>query len=87
MRLVIEQLRVEGKVLKNVDSQDRRSQIVSITPKGRAVLKAGQRARALWIARFLQCGCSSGEMDQVITAIDTLERLLDKAHNSSPKRF
>jgi len=83
MRSVVEQLATEKMVQKIVDTSDRRNQIVSITEKGRAVLKKEQSIRARWIAQLLK-GCSSEEMDQVLAAMSTLERLLDKAPSKVP---
>lgn len=78
MRLVVEQLAIEETVLKKTDPEDRRNQIVSITGKGRSLVRQEQRTRALWIAGLLQT-CTPEEVDQLMAAISTLERLLDKA--------
>ncbi|MBB5059296.1 DNA-binding MarR family transcriptional regulator [Granulicella aggregans] len=83
MRLVIEQLLIEKTALKKTDPQDRRNQIVSITSKGRSLVRQEQRTRALWIGGLLQT-CTTEELGHVIAAIDTLERLLDRAPARAP---
>ncbi|WP_396272840.1 MarR family winged helix-turn-helix transcriptional regulator [Granulicella arctica] len=76
MRLLVEQLAAEETILKTSDPQDRRSQIVSLTAKGRSLLRQEQRVRALWIAQVLQQNCSTDDLIQVVAAIDTLDRVL-----------
>ncbi len=82
MRLVIEQLALEGTVRKNTDPVDRRNQIVSITKSGRSTLKEEQRLRVEWIAQLLH-GRGSKEVNQVIVALNTLEKLLDSSITAS----
>jgi DNA-binding MarR family transcriptional regulator len=84
MRVVVEQLAMEGTIVKSADPTDRRNQIVSITGKGRSLLRQERRSRALWIAQLLQQSCTSDEVAQVIAAMDTLERILAKAPKNSP---
>ena len=75
MRLVIAKLADDEAVRKSIDPRDRRNQVVSITAKGRSILKQEQRFRALWIAKILH-GCTAEESAQVIAAMDILETLL-----------
>jgi len=77
MRLSIEQLAAGQTILKSADPNGHRNRIVRTTAKGRSLLRQQQRARALWIAQLLQA-CSAEEVNQVIAAIDVLERLLDR---------
>ncbi|MGI4831793.1 MAG: MarR family winged helix-turn-helix transcriptional regulator [Janthinobacterium lividum] len=75
MRLVIEQLAMEGTITKSVDPHDRRSQMVRITEKGQAVIQHDQRSRTAWIATLVEA-CSTAEQQQIAVAICTLEHLL-----------
>ena len=78
MRLIVEQLALSKGVNKELDPADRRSQLVTITDKGQSMLKQEQSIRAQWIAQLLQ-DLSTEEIDQIETALTTLEKLLDSA--------
>jgi DNA-binding MarR family transcriptional regulator len=76
MQLVIAQLENEGTVKKTTDPCDRRSQLISITAKGKRLLRDAQQARALWIAQLLQSNCTLQDLDDLQKAIAVLERVI-----------
>lgn len=78
MRLIVEQLAAEAAVSKTPDAEDRRNQIVSITKRGRSLLKAEQQVRTEWIANLLE-DCTSDELQEVAVALGTLEQLLRRS--------
>lgn len=82
MQLVVEQLAREEAVTKRANATDRRSQIVSITGKGRSLVKQSQRLRSQWIATLLE-DKTLDEIYRIKAAVDTLESLLESAPGST----
>jgi DNA-binding MarR family transcriptional regulator len=78
MQLVIAQLENEGAVRKTTDPSDRRSQLISITAKGKRLLRDARQARVVWIARLLQARCTSQDLEDLQRAIAVLERIIDQ---------
>lgn len=77
MRLVIARLVEQGVVEMLVNPQDGRSQLVALTRKARAQVKAGQAARADYLAQLLASRLSADERRLLGQAIGLLDRLSD----------
>lgn len=77
MRLVVAQLEEDSLVMRLADPDDRRSQLVSITDKGRTALGAARAARADWIATTLQDRLTEEERETLRRSILVFEKLGD----------
>ncbi len=75
MRVVVARLAAEGQVVRAADAADARSQIVTITPAGRAALASSRVARSHWIATMLGAHATARERQALVTAIAVLRRL------------
>ncbi|TWF52058.1 MarR family winged helix-turn-helix transcriptional regulator [Neorhizobium alkalisoli] len=75
MRLVVAQLEGDGLVERLADPQDRRSQLVSITPKGKEALSSSRGARVDWIATALESELTEEERQVLRQSIGILAKL------------
>lgn len=83
MRLVVAELEVDGAVQKTTDPADRRSQLVSLTAEGATLLREAQRTRTRWLTAVLKKRCTAQEIEELETAVATLERVLEKVSAGS----
>lgn len=75
MRLVAGQLESEGLISKMPNPADGRSQLLSITDKGRAQLSRAREARTLQIANVIEERLSDKDRRTLEAAIRVIERL------------
>lgn len=75
MRLVTAQLEAEGLVCKIANPADRRSQLLSITEKGRETLSHSREARTSKIAALIQERLTEDDRRTLEAAIPVIERL------------
>ncbi len=75
MRLVVAQLKAEGLIDLTADPRDRRSQVVTLTPRGRAALINDHRTRAEWIAAVLRSQATAQERQTLDAAAAVLNRI------------
>ena len=77
MRLVVAQLEEDGTVARLPDPADGRSQLVSLTPEGRAALAQSRIARTGWIADAIGKRLSDEERRTLKLSIALLDRLAE----------
>ena len=75
MRLVVARLVEQGTLEMLTNPQDRRSQLVALTPKGRAQVAAEQALRADFLAERLASRLTADERQLLGQAIGLLDRL------------
>jgi len=75
MRLVAAELETEGLVSKRPNTVDRRSQLLTITEKGRVQLARAREARTMQIAGLIEERLSVTERQTLEAAIRIIERL------------
>lgn len=72
---ILTSLEQRGLIRRRPDPGDRRRQLVSLTPAGRALFDDSRRAGEEWLARALQENYTEAERQTLIKAIELLERL------------
>lgn len=75
MRLVVTQLHEDGLVEKTADTSDRRTQVITLTARGRAALHADRRTRAEWIAHVLRDHATADECQTLEAALAVLDKI------------
>lgn len=76
MRLVIDQLEMQGLVDRAPDPADGRKQLITLTREGRCALESQRNQRSQWLADQLRQKTSAAELDTLGAAIQILERLV-----------
>ncbi|HZS25475.1 MAG TPA: MarR family transcriptional regulator [Gaiellaceae bacterium] len=77
MAETVQELAADGLVEKRADPGDGRRQLVSPTPRGRAVLAESRRRREDWLASAIAERLSARERETLAEAIALLERLAE----------
>lgn len=74
---VVGRLQDEGLVVRAVDPADHRSALVSLSPKGTAVVTRARRRKDAFIARKLE-RLSPADVAAIAAAVDAIERVLEE---------
>ncbi len=77
MGATVSALEAAGHVIGAPDPADGRQTILSLTPACREWIQAGRAAREDWLFRAIRTKLASGEQEELATAIELLERLVD----------
>jgi len=77
MRMTVASLETAGLVSGELDQNDARQTIVSLTPACRKLLKTTRAAKEDWLFRALQGQLSPRERERLAAAMDLLNRLAD----------
>jgi DNA-binding MarR family transcriptional regulator len=77
MAQTVSELEAAGLVERQPDPDDRRRQIVSLTPTGRQALREDRRRRVGWLAEAIADDLTPEERDVLGRAVPLLERLAE----------
>lgn len=78
MATILAALGQRGLIERTPDPDDRRRQVVSLTPAGHQRAESDRRAREEWLARTLQDRYTESERRVILEALSLLERLTDQ---------
>lgn len=76
MRLVIDQMALQGLVDRAPDPADGRKQLITLTGAGRTALEQQRNQRSQWLAEQLKQKTTTAELDTLRAAVQILERLV-----------
>ena len=76
MRLVIDQMALQGLVDRAPDPADGRKQLITLTGAGRTALEQQRNQRSQWLAEQLKQKTTAAELDTLRAAVQILERLV-----------